>query len=80
MAFDSKVPPQAWAEEAFKGRIGYILCTNDQAIPTFVQSLFMEKSGVEWDVKELASGHSPFLNKTKEVVNMVEAWTNKWTT
>lgn len=34
----------------------------------------MEKSGVEWNVKELDAGHSPFLSRTQELVDgIVEA-------
>ena len=46
-AFSSPAPPQAWAEAAFEGRLAFLRCTEDRALPIAKQDMFIEKSGVE---------------------------------
>ena len=51
------------------GRRAYIRTLKDEAIPTFVQDMMLEASGVEWVIKDLDSSHSPFLSKPKDLCN-----------
>lgn len=43
----------------------------DQALPPFLQDMFMEKSGVEWKVKNIEASHSPFASKPEELVKIL---------
>jgi len=67
-AFDTPAPSPAWAEEAFKGKLAFLRCLRDQALPTFVQDMFVQKSGVEWVVKDVDAGHCPFVSRPEAVV------------
>ena len=70
-AFDSSAPPAAWKEPEFAGKLVYIRCLRDQALPPVLQDMFMENSGVEWKVKELDASHSPFVSKPEELVKIL---------
>ncbi|KFY02634.1 hypothetical protein O988_02010 [Pseudogymnoascus sp. VKM F-3808] len=70
-AFDSAAPVPAWAESAFAGKIAFLKCSVDAALPTFVQDLFIEKSGVQWLVTEVEAGHSPWASRPKEVTGII---------
>jgi pimeloyl-ACP methyl ester carboxylesterase len=67
-AFDSPAPRPAWAEEAFEGKLAFLRCLRDQALPTSVQDMFVQKSGVEWVVKDVDAGHCPFVSRPEAVV------------
>ena len=69
-AFDSPAPPTAWREPEFTGQLAFIRCMQDQALPPFLQDMFIEKSGVEWKVKDIESSHSPFASKPEELVKI----------
>lgn len=66
-AFDSHAPPTALEEPEFAGKLAFIRCMQDQALPPFLQNMFMEKSGVEWKVKDMETSHSPFASKPEEL-------------
>ena len=40
-AFDSPAPPAAWADPDFAGKIAFIRCMKDQALPPFLQDMFL---------------------------------------
>ena len=69
--FDSSAPPPAWAEEDYAGKIASMRCSADQALPLFLQDMFIGNSGVEWDVKAIESSHSPFVSHPQNVVNVL---------
>ena len=77
-SFLEQQPLVAYTEPAYDGRRVYIRTENDQALPAFVQDLFIEGSGVKWDVVKLDTSHSPFLSTpadlTKTLVGFVEGW------
>lgn len=70
-ALDSPAPPGAWADPDFAGKIAFIRCMQDQALPPFLQDMFIEKSGAEWKVKDIESSHSPFASKPEELATML---------
>ena len=72
LAFESPAPPAAWAEPAYAGKLAFLRCTQDAALPTFLQDLFIQRSGVEWTVKDIEASHSAYASKTEEVVKLVE--------
>lgn len=68
-AFDSPAPPMGWADPDFAGKIAFIRCMKDQALPPFLQDMFMEKSGVEWKVKDIETSHSAYASQPEELAN-----------
>ncbi|KGO54355.1 hypothetical protein PEX2_038430 [Penicillium expansum] len=64
------VPPQAWQDDSYTGRLGYIRCTADVVIPLEQQDTMIAGAGSQgkWVVRTLeGSGHSPFLSRPHEV-------------
>lgn len=47
-ALESPAPLPAWVESAFKGRLAYLKCMQDRALPPVVQDVFVKQSGTEW--------------------------------
>ena len=75
LAFKSPSPAPAWSDAAFHGRLAYLVCTEDQAIPKLGQEAMMQGTGKNWIVRELQGSHNaPFLAKTQEAVEAVEAF------
>ena len=64
------MPKQAWAEEGYQGRLAYIKCMMDAALPRFVQDRFIEGSQVQWKVETMEASHSPFASKPKETADL----------
>jgi hypothetical protein len=56
-----KTPPVFYNDASFNGRRAYIRCAQDQVLDPPIQDALLEGSGVEWIVKEMSGGHSPFL-------------------
>lgn len=71
VALSSPSPVPAWAEEYYNGRRTYFLARKDNAVQPVFQEKMLEKSGVEWNVRELETGHSPFLSRTQQLVDGV---------
>lgn len=77
LAFKSPSPTPAWTDAAaFQGRLAYLICTEDRAVPKFGQEAMMQGTGQDWIVKELQGSHNaPFLsNKTQEAVDAVDSF------
>ncbi|KAF1974613.1 hypothetical protein BU23DRAFT_461518 [Bimuria novae-zelandiae CBS 107.79] len=77
-ALESPAGPQAWAEKAFDGRRGYVRTLVDQTNPVATQDVWMEKSGVEWDVVTLDAGHCAFISQPKELARVCFGFFEKW--
>ncbi|CAI6334197.1 unnamed protein product [Periconia digitata] len=77
-AFETPGPAPAWAESEFDGYRTYLRTVNDQCNPSFLQDMWIEKSGVAWDVVDLASGHCPFITQPEEVVEVCIRAIEKW--
>ncbi|KAF4443214.1 hypothetical protein F53441_11523 [Fusarium austroafricanum] len=68
------VPPQAWQEDSYKGRLGYIKATKDVVNPLSDQENMIAQSGGSeaWNTRVLeGSGHSPMFSRPKEVALLV---------
>ena len=78
LAFSSPAPASAWAQPAFQGKLAFVKCLKDNALPPFLQDMFVERSGVKWAIKEVDTGHSPWVSKPKEtaeiMVDLVEGF------
>ncbi|KAL8705653.1 MAG: hypothetical protein Q9201_001251 [Fulgogasparrea decipioides] len=70
-AFDTSAPPPAWAEPEYAGSLLFIRCTQDKAIPLPLQGTFVERSGVQWTVKDIEASHFAFASKPEELVKML---------
>jgi pimeloyl-ACP methyl ester carboxylesterase len=77
-AFETPAPAPAWAEAAFDGRRAYIRTLDDQCNPLFLQDIWLEKSGVKWDVTDLKTSHCPFISVPEEVVSKTVSFIEKW--
>lgn len=77
-AFDSPAPPTAWAEPDFLGKVAFLRCTQDQALPLFLQDMFTEKSGVKWNITNIESSHSPWAGKPEETVKVLKKWAQEF--
>ncbi|KUJ18949.1 alpha/beta-hydrolase [Mollisia scopiformis] len=52
----------------------YLICENDNAIPSFVQEAMVKKcqeEGAEMEAERIKSGHSPFLSKVDETADFL---------
>ncbi|GKZ38829.1 hypothetical protein AbraIFM66950_011352 [Aspergillus brasiliensis] len=73
LAFTSPQPAPAWAEEAFHGRLAFIVTTGDPAVPKEAQYGMMAATQQEWIVKEMVCSHcAPFITRIEETVRLVE--------
>ncbi|KAL9003167.1 MAG: hypothetical protein Q9188_003954 [Gyalolechia gomerana] len=63
--------PVFYGTEHFNNRRVYIHTTKDQALPPFAQRLFVENSGVEWDVRRIDAAHCPFLSEPTMLAEML---------
>ncbi|KAJ5806759.1 hypothetical protein N7474_010351 [Penicillium riverlandense] len=74
------VPPQAWQDDSYSGRLGYIRCTADAGIlPIEQQDGMVAGAGGQekWLIRTLeGSGHSPFLSRPQEVAAAVQEIVN----
>lgn len=69
-AFESPALPAAWAE----CNLAFLRCTQDQAVPAVLRDTFIQRSGVEWMVKDVEAGHSPWASCPEEVVKILDEW------
>ncbi|KAI0191587.1 Alpha/Beta hydrolase protein [Astrocystis sublimbata] len=62
-AFETKASAPAWQDKGFDGRRTYIRTLQDNCNPTALQDIWINKSGVTWDVFNFDTGHMPFVSK-----------------
>jgi pimeloyl-ACP methyl ester carboxylesterase len=70
------VPPQAWEDDSYQGRLGYIKATADVVNPIADQENMIAQSGGggKWVTRVLeGSGHSPMLSRPTEVARAVDS-------
>ncbi|KAJ5679533.1 hypothetical protein N7462_007777 [Penicillium macrosclerotiorum] len=73
LPFISPQPHPAWADEALRGRLAFIVTTEDRAVPKEAQFGMMAATQQSWIVKELASSHCGlFLNRIDETVALTQ--------
>lgn len=69
--FTWKSTPPAWADPVYAGRRVYIRCMQDFAAPLAWQDNMLEETGVDWDIRDMESSHSPFLSRPEELAAIV---------
>ncbi|CAL5869195.1 uncharacterized protein PFLUO_LOCUS3423 [Penicillium psychrofluorescens] len=75
------VPPQAWQDDSYTGRLGYIKCTADVVLPIAQQDGMVAGAGGQekWVIRTLeGSGHSPFLSRPHEVAAAFQEIVNEF--
>ncbi|PNS16083.1 MAP kinase kinase kinase wis4 [Sphaceloma murrayae] len=60
----------AWSDPQMKGKLGYIKCLRDQAIPLEGQTAVIQGTGQEWHIAEMDTGHSPFVSRAGETAKV----------
>lgn len=79
--FTSSTPPQAWTQEGFGGRLVYVRCHQDKAVPLQGQDMFhgMSNEQAKWALENIeAAGHSPFMTHRDELVSITAKWADQW--
>ena len=77
-AFETPAMAPAWTEEAFDGKLVFIKCTIDAAIPPLVQHMLVQQNGVKWIVEEVNGSHTAYVSKAQEVVEILVQWADKF--
>jgi hypothetical protein len=77
-AFETAATLPAWAESAYDGRRTYIRTLDDQCNPLFVQDLWIQSTSLTWEIKDMKTGHCPFINKPEEVAEIVRDLVEQW--
>ena len=54
------------------------MCMQDHCILPIGQQMMVQQSGVEWNVAELQSSHSPFLSMPEKLAEIVVGWAEGW--
>lgn len=75
---ETPVLPPLWAEKALDGRRIWLKAMLDGTFNPEVAQMFIDGSGVEWDVIERDVGHCGFLAHPKVVANVVLEAAEKW--
>ena len=71
LALESPTSTPAWADSAFEKRRLFIRSMQDQALPAFVQDMIVQRSGVQWVVKDVDAGHSAWASQTEKVAALI---------
>lgn len=59
--------PPAWADSYYDGRRAYAHTLLDNGLPPIAQQIMLQQSGVQWDVQNFNTGHSPFLSEPQRL-------------
>lgn len=79
LVFFSAQPPLPWSNSTFKGRLGYLIATEDLAIPKAAQEDMITGTAQDWIVREMTCGHNaPFLSRISETVSNLEYMIEKF--
>ncbi|OAX83797.1 hypothetical protein ACJ72_01834 [Emergomyces africanus] len=70
-ALSSPSPPSAWSSSDYNGRRGYIRTLDDRTILPIAQEMMLKHSGVDWNVREMNTSHSPFLSNPQETADII---------
>lgn len=69
--FTSEVPAQSWAEKGFNNRLAYIRTANDKINPAFAQDMWIEGTGVKWDLATMETSHAPYLSQPQQLARHI---------
>lgn len=66
-----------WATSVYKGRMAYVICTEDAQMQPSFQNMSIEKSRGDWIISRLNAGHSPFLSCPSELTRVIVSLLDK---
>ncbi|KAJ5088315.1 hypothetical protein N7456_011931 [Penicillium angulare] len=73
LAFTSPQPHPAWADEEFRGQLGFIVTTKDRALPKEAQYGMMAATQQQWITREIDSSHcAPFISRIEDTVKATQ--------
>ena len=73
-ALETPAPAPGWAEKAFEGKLAFLKCTKDAALPPSVQDMFVQRSRLKWIVEEVKASHTAYVSQPEKVVGMLVQW------
>ncbi|RHZ46612.1 uncharacterized protein CDV56_104529 [Aspergillus thermomutatus] len=75
LAFNSPQSAPAWADQAYAGRLAFIIPTMDIAVPEGAQRGMIAATQKNWMVEEMVCSHcAPFLNRIGECVRLLQGF------
>ncbi|GFF44459.1 hypothetical protein IFM58399_07298 [Aspergillus lentulus] len=75
LAFNSPQPAPAWADQAYAGRLAFIVSTLDKALPEGAQRAMMTATQKDWIVEEMVCSHcAPFVTRVAECVRLLQGF------
>ena len=67
-----------WGERGYEGRRGYIRTGRDAVNPAFAQDLWMQGSGVGWEVVRTDWGHCPYVTFPEDLAGHIVGFVRKF--
>lgn len=77
-AFETPATAPCWLDPGFQDRRVYVRTELDSCNPAFLQDMWIEKSGVQWEVVPLATSHAPFVSQPQAVADIVANTSRKF--
>ena len=67
-----------YTDPLYRGRLAYVKTMKDNAFAPEEQEKMVAESGVEWIVREIETGHSPFVVEPKLLAEILVEVVNGW--
>ena len=77
LAFESPVQKPVWVEPGFACRCLYARCLDEGILPVALYDVFIATIGEGMEVKDMQTGHSPFLSDPEGVASVVAGHVEK---
>lgn len=68
-----------YKENSFDHCRGYIRCLQDRVVPVQYQDIMLQRTRVNWSVKTINAGHSPFVSKPHDLARIVAEFVETFT-
>lgn len=76
--YTSPIPRASFDNPGYAGRIAYIKTTDDYSISAEAQQAIVDSTGANWTVREIPTGHAPFLSRPAELAEIIFALIKPW--
>ncbi|KAL8711023.1 MAG: hypothetical protein Q9220_004404 [cf. Caloplaca sp. 1 TL-2023] len=71
LVFESPAPVSAWKLPEFQGKLLFLKCLLDRAMPAPLQDKLIKRSDVSWLVRDINASHCAFASQPHEVVKLL---------
>ncbi|KAL8952539.1 MAG: hypothetical protein Q9222_001569 [Ikaeria aurantiellina] len=71
LTFESPAPVSAWKLPEFQGKLLFLRCMLDRAMPPGLQDKLIERSGISWLVRDIHASHCAFASQSNKVVELL---------